>query len=84
MKHIGFLMLFVMAAMAGHAQLIINELSQGPSGNKEYVELLVTGTPTCGGANTVDLRGWIIDDNNSWHASGSGSGSKPSRCASHR
>ncbi len=56
------------------SQLIINELSQGESGAKEYVELLVTGNPVCGGSNTVDLRGWIIDDNNSWHATGSGTG----------
>ena len=57
-----------------NAQLVINEVSQGPSGNKEYVELLVIGTPVCGGSNTVDLRGWIIDDNNSWHGVGSGTG----------
>ncbi len=54
--------------------MVINELSQGPSGTKEYVEFLVTGTVSCAGPNTVDLRGWIIDDNNSWHASGSGTG----------
>ncbi len=72
-KIILSLFLFVTAA-ASHAQLVINELSQGPTGNQEYVELLVTGTPTCGGSNTVDLRGWIIDDNNSWHAAGSGTG----------
>lgn len=59
-----------------HAQLIINELSQGPSGTKEYVELLVIGNPTCA-SSTVDLRGWIIDDNNGWHASGSGTGIAP-------
>jgi len=46
------------------AQLIINEVSQGPSGTKEWVELLVTGTPNCSGIPTVDLRGWYIDDNN--------------------
>lgn len=55
------------------AQLIINEVSQGPSGSQEYVELLVIGNPTCA-SSTVDIRGWIIDDNNSWHASGSGNG----------
>jgi len=71
-----FVLFFVLAVSLtfSNAQLIINELSQGPTGNKEYVELLVTGVPTCGGSNTVDLRGWIIDDNNSWHASGSGTG----------
>ncbi len=74
MKHLAFLFASLLAATVSNAQLIINELSQGPSGTQEYVELLVTGSPSCGGANTVDLRGWIIDDNNSWHASGSGTG----------
>ena len=55
------------------AQLIINELSQGTSGAQEYVEFLVIGSPSCS-SSTVDLRGWIIDDNNSWHAPGSGNG----------
>ena len=74
MKKIILSLALIASAILGNAQLVINELSQGPSGNQEYVELLVTGTPTCGGANTVDIRGWIIDDNNSWHASGSGTG----------
>lgn len=57
-----------------HAQLVINEISQGPSGSKEYVELVVTGTVTCAGIPTVDLRGWFIDDNNGNHATGAGTG----------
>ena len=44
--------------------LYINEVSQGPSGSKEYVELVVVGTPTCFAIPTLDLRGWYIDDNN--------------------
>lgn len=39
---------------------IINELSNGTTANREYVELLVCG-PSC---STIDLRGWKIDDNN--------------------
>ena len=70
MKNLTLLFAFILLTISSQAQLIINELSQGASGTKEYVELLVTGTPVCGGTNTVDLRGWIIDDNNSWHASG--------------
>ncbi len=66
MKRIYLLLSLSIIFSFTQAQLIINELSQG-TGTKEYVELLVTGTPVCGGANTVDLRGWIIDDNNSWH-----------------
>jgi hypothetical protein len=50
--------------------LIINEFSQGPSGAKEYVELLVTGTP---GA-TADLRGWVVDDNNGSFSGGAMAG----------
>jgi len=56
------------------AQLVINEVSQGASGTKEYVELVVTGTPTCSGIPTVDLRNWYIDDNNGAFASGAGTG----------
>ncbi len=75
MKKYAFLLVVaLMFSFKSHSQLIINELSQGPSGAKEYIEFLVTGTPVCGSNNTVDLRGWIIDDNNSWHATGAGTG----------
>lgn len=73
-KYICLLLTASALSFKGYGQLIINELSQGPSGAKEYIELLVTGTPTCNGSNTVDLRGWVIDDNNSWHATGTGTG----------
>lgn len=66
------LIVVLICALQTNAQLIINEVSQGANA-EEYVELLVVGTPTCG-SNTVDLRGWIIDDNNGWHASGAGQG----------
>ncbi len=56
------------------AQLVINEVSQGPSGTKEYVELVVVGTPTCAGIPCLDLRGYYVDDNNGNHATGSGTG----------
>lgn len=55
--------------------IIINEVSQGASGSKEYVELLVVGDPFCGNeVPCMDLRGYIIDDNNGLFKSGSGSG----------
>jgi len=55
--------------------LVINEVSQGPSGNKEYVELVVVWNPTCvTNKPCVDLRGYIIDDNNGRFAGGSGVG----------
>ncbi len=55
----SFLMVQVFAQGA-----IINEVSNGPSGTQEYFELVVVGpdaNPNCG---PVDLRGWILDDNN--------------------
>ncbi|OJW82636.1 MAG: hypothetical protein BGO69_05990 [Bacteroidetes bacterium 46-16] len=63
--------LFLPAAL--YAQLRINEVSQGASGSKEYVELVVVGTRTCSDS-CADLRGWIIDDNNGWLGAGSGQG----------
>lgn len=55
-------------------QLVINEVSQGPSGSKEFVELVVVGTPTCNSIPCMDLRNYIIDDNNGNHATGGGTG----------
>lgn len=40
--------------------LVINEWSNGPTGNQEYYEFVVTGE--CG--QSVDIRGYILDDNN--------------------
>lgn len=40
--------------------LIINEWSNGPSGNQEFYEFVVAGQ--CG--TIVDIRGYILDDNN--------------------
>ena len=54
------------------SQIIINEISQGSSGSKEYVEILVIGNGVCN--SCVDIRGWIFDDNNGWHVSPIGSG----------
>jgi len=51
--------------------LIINEVSQGPSGVKEYVEFLVIPTSTTQNCETcMDLRGWIIDDNSGYFSNG--------------
>ncbi len=43
-----------------HLPLIVNELSNGPTGTEEYVELLVVGDENCG---PLDLRGYRLDDN---------------------
>ena len=42
------------------AGLIINEWSNGPAGSQEYYEFVVAGQ--CG--ELVDIRGYILDDNN--------------------
>lgn len=43
--------------------IIINEFSNGTTGNREYYELVVIGSAANPLAN-VNLNGWIIDDNN--------------------
>lgn len=70
MKYI--LLIFIFVTNLASAQLVINEVSQG-TGTQEYVELLVIGSVSCPN-ECVDIRGWIIDDNNGWYASGSGNG----------
>ena len=47
-------------SLAQPAGLVVNEVSQGSSAIKEWAELVVVGPP----CSTVDIRGWIIDDNN--------------------
>ncbi len=49
------------AVEAKDALLVINEFGKGPTSGEEYLELLVTGKENC---ETVDLRDFIIDDNN--------------------
>ena len=80
----GYSVLILISSMfvgALHSQtLIINEVSNGPSGLQEYVELVVvdaSATYDCSGSAPpcVDIRGWIYDDNNGYHgASGIASG----------
>ncbi len=47
-------------------RLMVNEISQGASGNQEYYELVVWGPP----ATTVDIRNWVVDDNNGLYNTG--------------
>lgn len=58
----------------GHCQTaIINEVSNGPSGNMEYMELVVIPDgpiDPCTPQPCMDLRGWMIDDNNGYHGAG--------------
>lgn len=50
--------------------VIINEFSQGESGSRDYIETLVIGNP----CTNLDIRGWIIDDNNGVFSGGPSSG----------
>lgn len=61
MEHILTTILLLSVSYIYGQGIIITELSQGENGNKEYVELLVVGTEKC---SVVDLRSWIVDDNN--------------------
>jgi large repetitive protein len=67
-------MLAFFYALSFSAQtLIINEVSQGESGNMEFIEFVVVDTAAvydCGDTSppTIDIRGWIIDDNNGYHS----------------
>lgn len=75
-----FLAVLCCADLAKGQTLIINEMSNGPSGSKEFVEMLVIPTTPpepCTPTQCLDIRGWIIDDNNGYHAPGSGVGIAP-------
>jgi len=62
---------FLISYFSFNQSLIINEVSQGPSGSKEYVEFLVIPTSTTQNCTTcADLRGWIIDDNSGYFSNG--------------
>jgi gliding motility-associated-like protein len=78
-----FILVALFASFTINAQtLIINEVSNGPSGNMEYMELVVVSnsvsyncsapTPPC-----IDIRGWIIDDNSGYHGGTVGTGVAP-------
>lgn len=64
------LTLFCATGQAQFQGLIVNEFSQGNSGNREYIEILVVGTRSCTDS-TADIRGWILDDQNGWYGTSS-------------
>src|ERR1044072_8417412 len=70
MKSTLFFVSCLLATVAAKAQLFINEISHGSSGNKDYIEFVVAGTRTCTDS-TLDLRGIIVDDNAGWYGMGS-------------
>lgn len=52
----------------------MNEVSQGEAGNMEYVEFVVVDTSVTydcasGLPPSIDIRGWIFDDNSGYHGS---------------
>jgi gliding motility-associated-like protein len=82
MKKIILLLFVLLSVHASSQTLIMNEVSNGPSGNQEYVEFVVASntvtysctnsTPPC-----IDIRGWIFDDNSGLHGGTSGTGVAP-------
>jgi gliding motility-associated-like protein len=73
-----FSLLFLIGSFEVISQsLRINEVSQGTVGSQEYIELLVIGNASTDCAQPpvcLDLRGWIIDDNNGYFSGGPSSG----------
>lgn len=74
-KNYALLLLLAISSFTLKAQLVINEVSQG-TGTAEYIEFVVVGTPNCN-TSCIDLRGYILDDNNGWHATGGSVGIAP-------
>lgn len=70
LKNFFITFVLVLISVELSAQLVINEVSQGPGGNppSEYVELVVVGTKTCTDS-CISLQNWIIDDNNGFFGS---------------
>jgi hypothetical protein len=67
------LFVFLLFSRVYSQGLIINEVSNGVDGTKEFIELLVIGSssqPT----GVVDISGWVIDDNNGDFETLSGTG----------
>lgn len=73
--YVRLLVLLFLSFGSNAQQLYINEVSQGTSGAKEYVEFVVVGNASCQTpVPTIDLRGVVIDDNNGLFATGTGTG----------
>lgn len=80
MRKVIFSSIFVVSTFFFHSHtsaqtLMINEVSQGDSGNREYVEFVVVDNTipyNCGNTAPpcIDIRGWIFDDNSGYHGTG--------------
>ncbi len=70
-RNFYFLLAFFCLSNSAQGQgLIVNEFSNGSSGTEEYIELLVVGDA----CDDVDIREWIVDDNNGDFSGGPGGG----------
>ncbi|MFM2135355.1 MAG: hypothetical protein RL021_755 [Bacteroidota bacterium] len=73
LKSVFFLFFFLLCEGTGRAQtLIMNEVSNGSTGNQEYVEFVVVSNTVTYDCNSpvppcIDIRGWIFDDNSGYH-----------------
>ena len=63
MKNSLLALLILMSNYAHSQGLIVNEISNGTIGTKEFIELLVVGSSS-NPLGQVDVNGWVIDDNN--------------------
>ena len=54
--------------------LLVNEISNGSSGSQEFVELMAAATDCGMDRDSVDVSGWIIDDNNGIFSGSTASG----------
>jgi gliding motility-associated-like protein len=76
MTKLGSFIIFLFALYSLRSQtLIMNEVSQGTTGSMEYVEFVVIDTTVaynCSATTppTIDIRGWIFDDNSGYHGTG--------------
>lgn len=67
--------LIIYSFQSASQTIVMNEVSNGPSGNMEYAEFIVVDTSStynCVGITNppcIDLRGWIFDDNSGYHGS---------------
>jgi len=66
MRITAIVILFLLTATKSvfSQNIYINEVSQGESGSREYVEFIVVGEPNCTNQQPcLDLRGVVFDDN---------------------
>ena len=73
MKYTLLVILLLIKSQLSSQGLVVNEISNGTSGTKEFIELLVIGS-TSQPTGVIDISGWIIDDNNGDFEALSGAG----------